>query len=258
MATDAAARLAQAIVWWASIMLTSVPFVAGGAWAAALAQRFLQRGGGAVAFVALLSPGCDCSVTGFAAALRAGSPALAGFVLTFSAAAGPAALIATHAALGDRMVVARIVGAFIAATLTGAMWHASRPIFQTRERVACDAVACEPAFCDRVCTALAGLAVSAGCAAAVLAVAPDALRQFASPLTAALAGALLSPCSTADAVLARVLLHDRAAQAAFVIGAQCVDVRQLAMLVRVFGLRRALLAAAAGCAGCVVASMAAR
>jgi uncharacterized membrane protein YraQ (UPF0718 family) len=61
----------------------------------------------------------------------------------------------------------------------------------------------------------------------------------------------------ADPILARSLLTHGSSQAAFMIAAQCLDVRQTLMLVRWFGSRRAASALAAGVLACVAAAAAA-
>lgn len=255
MFQDVVARASLGAVWWASIMLTSMPFVIAGAMAAALSKLLPRIGGWSAPIAAMLSPGCDCSLTGFASALRHTAPGVAGFAIAWGAIAGPSALIATHAAGGDRLLEARVAGALVAATLTALLWSVAR---RRVDIPGCGAPAEFPSIVERVFAALSGLAASAFGAAALLVAAPRVLGSLSTPLVAALAGSLLSPCSTADAVLARVLVHDRASQAAFMIAAQSIDVRQLSTIWRVFGWRHTLLAALAGCAGCAVAAFAAR
>lgn len=113
-------------------------------------------------------------------------------------------------------------------------------------------------LCSTVAPAIVSLSICAFVATTALVFARGTIDALASPLPAALAGALLSPCSTSDAVLARVIAKHASAQAAFVIAAQTLDVRQLATIVRVFGARRAMLAGLAGIAGCAAASVFAR
>lgn len=207
-----------------------------------------------IPFAVMLSPGCDCGLAGFAFALRSTPPAIAGFALTWSAAAGPVALIATHAVLGDRVLAARVVGAFVASAVTAALWAMARD-----RDIGHRCAVIETPFIDRLLSSILGLAAcAAGATIVLLVAAPNVLSALRSPVAAAVVGALLSPCSTADAVLARVLVQDHAGQAAFLIAAQCIDVRQMAMLARTFGSRRALLSAIAGCAGCAAAAFIAR
>jgi uncharacterized membrane protein YraQ (UPF0718 family) len=241
-------------VYWASILLEAAPFVLAGTAAAAALQRASKRAAAAPLF-ALLAPGCDCSMNGFASALSTAKPSVAGFVLTWSAACGPAALVATHAALGDRMVIARLAGGFVAASTTAWLWT----FFRQRPLEAAPCARHEDAtFGRQLCAAFRGLSVAALGAACLVALAPDVTHSMTSAPAAALIGAALSPCSTADAMLARVLLSGHSSQAAFVIAAQCADVRQLVMLRRYFGTTRMVMAAVAGCAGCVAAALLAR
>lgn len=113
-------------------------------------------------------------------------------------------------------------------------------------------------MCENVASALGALACCACAATIVLLIVGGSAPVLSSPAVAAAAGALLSPCSTSDAVLARVLVRDPHAQAAFLIASQTFDVRQLATIARAFGGRRALLAGLAGVAGCAVAALVAR
>lgn len=245
--------VAAAWIYWASIVLEAVPYVAFGAATAAVAAR-IQTGRIAAPLVTLILPGCDCALNGFAAALRRSSPALAGFTLTWSAAAGPAALLSTHAVLGDRLLAARVCGAAVAASLTALTWH----VFGRAHPLAVHESERSPASLRHLGAALLQLAFTAAVAAIVAVTFSQSLPASNHPLIAAVLGALLSPCSTADAVLGRVLFTGHAAQAVFVIAAQCIDVRQLAMLRNHFGWQRAILAAASGCVGCAAAALVAR
>jgi uncharacterized membrane protein YraQ (UPF0718 family) len=241
-------------VYWASILLEAAPFVLAGTAAAAALQHVSKRAA-AAPLIALFAPGCDCSMNGFASALSTAKPSVAGFALTWSAACGPAALIATHAALGNRMVVARLAGGMVAASATAWLWTFSRQ--RPLEAAPC-ARREDATFARQLCVAFRGLSVAAVGAACLAALAPDAVHSMTSAPAAALIGAVLSPCSTADAMLARVLLSGHSSQAAFIIAAQCVDVRQLVMLRRHFGTTRMVMGAIAGCAGCVAAALLAR
>jgi hypothetical protein len=69
---------------------------------------------------------------------------------------------------------------------------------------------------------------------------------------AAVAGALISPCSSADALLAAIFFRSRPEQLVFVIAAQCLDIRQLALIARLFGVANAMRASAAALAGCTI------
>lgn len=253
-AVGAFARAAGLVfVYWASILLEAAPFVLAGTVAAA-ALKYVSRRSAAAPLIALFAPGCDCSLNGFASALSSAAPPVAGFALTWSAACGPAALAATHAALGDRMVMARLAGGLAAASVTALLWACVR----TRPVSVENAHGEDATLAAQLGAALRGLSAAALAAACLAALAPNALHSMTSVPAAALMGAVISPCSTADAMLARVLLIGRSSQAAFVLAAQCIDVRQLAMLWCNFGAIRTVLGAIGGCAGCVVAALLAR
>jgi len=76
-------------------------------------------------------------------------------------------------------------------------------------------------------------------------------------LGAAIAAALLSPCSFADALLARVWCTTAAAQLTFMLAAQTVDVRQLMLQRGLFGWRSACAALASATGGIGFACLAA-
>lgn len=245
---------------WSSIMLAALPYVVGGTIVAHAARRFVRRGASMpLAVVAIVTPGCDCAGSGYAFGFAGASPALAGFTLTWSAAAGPIALVVTRTALGAHLLIARIVGAAIAAVLTAALWTLDARAASHATTDAChDAYAVRGTMAGQIGSAVMSLAVSAAIATALVGARHMFSPAFASPLAAGISGAILSPCSTADAVLARVLFTQPASQGVFVIAAQCLDTRQMLTLARVFGWRRALLAAAAGALGCVAAALCAR
>jgi len=265
IASDGFAHAMLFFRWWASIVLASLPYVTAGAFAAGLARRIAPRGGLVAMAFAMLAPGCDCAVSGYADAFARGSPAIAGFALAWSAAAGPAALVATRAVLGTHLLLARLAGAAVAAALTAIAWNAERTRWNRSGASACrsrtalvDDDRLDHGLLERVASGIFAVSASALSATALVSSGTHVLHALASPVAAAAAGAILSPCSTADAVLARVLLHDPPAQAAFVIAAQCVDVRQLATIARAVGARFAALAAIAGIAGCATAALVAR
>ena len=245
---------------WSSIMLAALPYVVGGTIVAYAARRLVRRNASMpLALVAIASPGCDCAGSGYAFAFADASPALAGFTLTWSAAAGPVALVVTRAALGAHVLIARVAGAAIAALVTAALWTLDARAASRATAHACrDEREVRYEMAGQIGSAVLALAVSAAIATVLISARQMLPPAFASPLSAGISGAILSPCSTADAVLARVLFTQAASQGAFVIAAQCLDTRQMLMLVRVFGWRRAALAAAAGTFGCVAATLCAR
>jgi uncharacterized membrane protein YraQ (UPF0718 family) len=241
-------------VYAASIMLEAAPFVLAGAIAANLAQRFA---GGAIAapLLAAFTPGCDCAMNGFAVVLRRYRPSLAGMALTWGAVCNPLALVATAVVLGNRVLEARVVGGVVCATAVGLLWHRRG----SAESATATKVshACSPSISDIAShceDGLMWLLPAALLGSALLVLLPDVLHAHSSPIFAFLTAALLSPCSTADPVFARVLAASSSSQAVFVVAAQCADVRQLALLTRHFGGRRAALAALASAAGCLAAA----
>jgi len=253
-------RIGVVIAWWSSIVLASLPYVTIGAVCACVVER-LRLPARLVALAAIFAPGCDCASTGYAAALVRASPALAGFALVCSGAAGPAALFATFNTLGPHLLIARLAGALAAAGATAILWLVDQR-FGHANAAPSDPHACSnasgsnPSLCARIATALGALALSASIATIALVCGRDA--TLSAPFAAAIAGALLSPCSTSDSVIARVLTHDPQSQIAFVVASQTIDVRQLATFARTFGARRTVLAAIAGATGCIIGAMCAR
>jgi len=255
-ARDAVGRIGTVFAWWSSIVLASLPYVTLGALFASVRELLPQRCARIAALAAIVAPGCDCASAGYASAFARESPALAGFVLVWTSAAGPAALLVTYDALGAHLLLARLAGAFAAATLTAAMWRLDVRSARAPDRRACQQShgSGSPPLCDRIASALCALAVSASFAVIVMTVFGHN-SALSSPVIAAAGGALMSPCSTADAVIARVLVHRSPSQIAFVLAAQTIDIRQLVTLARVFGPRRCALAALAGVAGCAVGAL---
>ncbi len=236
-----------------SIVLAAGPYVVAGVLAATLVARFARCGGVVAACVAALAPGCDCSMNGFAAALRGCRVPLAGAALTWGATCNPLTLAITAAVLGHHLLYARMAGGLVAATAVAVSWS----VTSSERMAAAHAHLCaaqDISLRDHLESALR-LLVPAACGASLaLAVVPHPADAFHSPLVAAIAGAVLSPCSSADPMLAKLLARSQPSQAAFMIAAQCLDVRQLALLQRHFGSVRTLLACLSGTAGCVVAA----
>lgn len=247
----AAHRLSLAFVYASSIVLEAMPFVVAGT-LVAFALRRHPRARAAAPLLAMLSPGCDCGLSGITPAFPHDRPAIAGFALTWGAVAGPTALIATGVAFGGRMVAARIAGAAAAALLTAIGWRALPSRSALVE--SCDAP--RPLACA-LADAFASLAWASVAASLLCAFAPVHVLRDVSPLGAATIASVLSPCSTADAMIAKSLVRLPAAQAAFIVAAQCVDIRQLALIYRSFGPVHAIAAFLAGAAGCAAAALAA-
>ncbi|HET9341677.1 MAG TPA: hypothetical protein VFO25_02020 [Candidatus Eremiobacteraceae bacterium] len=255
-ASDAVGRIGTALAWWSSIVLASLPYVTLGALFATIQELLSQRWRRIMVIAALVAPGCDCASAGYASAFAREAPAIAGFVLVWSCAAGPAALLGTYSALGEHLLFARLAGAFIAAALTAVMWRLDIRGARAEDRDAKHSRhdAASEVACGRIASALVALAVSASIATVGLMVFGHN-AVLSTPVIAAAGGALMSPCSTADAVIARVLVHRSPSQIAFVLAAQTIDIRQLVTLARVFGPRRCALAALAGAAGCAVGAL---
>jgi uncharacterized membrane protein YraQ (UPF0718 family) len=249
VACDAAYR---AFVYAASIVLEAGPFLLVGAFAAAWVSR-IAYGGAFAACVAALAPGCDCSLNGFARALRRCPPPVSGFALTWGAACNPIALVATASVLGEHVLAARMAGALAASLAVAALWAIIPARTASDEpQAACHA---DDGLAAQVATAVLLLLPAAIFAAIALVLFPDVVRAHATPFVSAAIGALLSPCSTADAILAKVIGSSAPAQAAFVIASQSLDARQFALLRRHYGTPRALLAWFAGAAGCATAAL---
>jgi uncharacterized membrane protein YraQ (UPF0718 family) len=103
--------------------------------------------------------------------------------------------------------------------------------------------------------ALNGVAFAAAAAVVAKAIIPPATSAHMAPAGAALVGALLSPCSTSDPLLALALMRDVHAQLAFMLAAQCLDIRQMLLLLRHFGVVRMSTAAVSAAAACALATM---
>jgi uncharacterized membrane protein YraQ (UPF0718 family) len=244
---------AWAYAW--SIVLEAAPYILVGAIAASCFERLARRSAFAALFAAI-APGCDCGMNGFARSLRSLPAPFASCVILWGSCCNPIALFATYQILGSRLTLARIAGALMAALIAGVLQRAFRANWTVD--AACDSHATALGPIAHLENGLKLLLPAALISSTVLAFFPDLMRLHASPLLAAIAGAVLSPCSTADPILARTFSASTAAQAAFVVAAQCLDVRQLGLLRRCFGSPGVGIALVAGALGCVVAAMVAR
>jgi uncharacterized membrane protein YraQ (UPF0718 family) len=239
-----AATLGSIALDFACIVLAAMPFVVAGALSAAALKRFKGRSMWCAAVVAFAT-GCDCSLNGMAPALRRLRPSTACIILTLAAACNPVALAATWAIFGWRRTVIRVIAALLTAALAAPAWR----FLVARSPHAGQCCSLERlGALDHALHGLRGIATGAFAAALLLAVRPQALHRISSVPAAMIAGALLSPCSSSDAVLAAALLHDGSSQSAFMLAAQCADVRQLSLLRRCFGTMHAFLLAGATCA----------
>lgn len=247
------AARAWAYAW--SIVLEAAPYILVGAIAASCFERWARRSAFAALFAAI-APGCDCSMNGFARSLRSLPAPFASGVIMWGSCCNPIALFATYQILGGRLTVARIAGALTAALIAAALQRAFRASWTVD--AACDTHATALGPIAHLENGLKLLLPAALVSSTVLAFFPDLVRLHASPLLGAIAGAVLSPCSTADPILARTLSASTAAQAAFVVAAQCLDVRQLGLLRRCFGSPGIGIALVSGALGCCIATIVAR
>jgi len=237
------------------MLLAAAPFVACGAAGAATLTTITRRNTRSrrvrlwtMPLFALLFPGCDCSMNAYAPSLRAMPSWLAAYAIVWASCCNPLALVTTATVLGPHMLYSRLVAGAIAATLTALAWSRLPAARSPHE--------CEPSgfldsFVALAGTGIASFAVAAALSAACLAFHPDVARGSGA-FGAAVAGALLSPCSSADAVLARVLFERPGAQLAFMIAAQCCDIRQLWLLGRCFGVAHAVRASCAALLACTM------
>ncbi len=254
-------EVTKAWFYFCSMLLGASPFLAFGALAAAAAAKVAAHPPSRAIFarwfpvvIAVAAPCCDCSINALAASLRTLSPRLAAFSLVWGSCCNPPALVATALILGPRVLVCRIIAGAVAAAVTALTW--SRLPLQHRE-TDCAHRGVVESFARSASAAVVSFSAAAAVSAAALALFGN-LALGPNVFIAAAAGALLSPCSSADAMLASVLFRQSTAQLAFVVAAQCIDVRQMVVLYRCFGAshaHRAVAAAAVGLVlGCLCAS----
>jgi len=242
-------------VYACSIAIGALPYVSAGAAAAvaieAVAQRWRIRHAraAAVAF-ALLFPGCDCAMSSFAACLRLLPPGLAGACIIWSGCCNPIALVCTAAVLGPRMLVVRMCAGVIAAVLSAVASSTVAPGSHCSGNTSHTGLAHR--FVVNAAGALWSLCAVACMSALLLVYRPHALAN-ATPAAAAIFGSLLSPCSTADAVLAGAFFREPRAQIAFIFASQALDFRQLSLMYRTFGSAVMARSAAAGLAALAAA-----
>ena len=147
------------------------------------------------------------------------------------------------------MLLYRVVSGAIAAALTAAVW--------SRMPRSHDFGACaEPhsfwrSFVDLGGNGVGSFAIAAGISTVFLAFFARSVHAM-GPVAAGVVGALLSPCSSADALLARVLFREPGTQLVFIIAAQCLDIRQISLLYKSFGATYAAGAFGAALVACFV------
>ena len=235
------------------MLLGAAPYLSAGALAAAAAVRWGPsltpcRSTGWLVGFALLFPGCDCSMNAYATSLRGAGPSLAAFAVVWGSCCNPLALIATATILGPRLLACRLACGCIAATLTAWAWSRSGALPAAHDCAVADDY--WEAFTRFAGGAVMSFAFAAAISAVCLAFTTRAATLAAPAALAAIAGALLSPCSSADPLLARTLFVSAQDQLAFIVAAQCLDVRQIALLWRTFGAARATQACCAALAAC--------
>jgi uncharacterized membrane protein YraQ (UPF0718 family) len=250
-------------IWFnaVSIVLAAAPFVFAGAFVAFVVNRLRLRSAAAL-LAAALAPGCDCSINGFVSVLARSPAPLAGAAIVWGAACNPIALATTVTVFGWRLAIARAAGSAAAAITIWFAWRFMRVEWLARGRTSFEPSSGVHELCpvdEGVAAHLEGglraLLPAALLGASIPALFAGRLPANAPPVVAALLGAALSPCSSADPVLASVFAREAAAQAAFMTASQCVDVRLLAIVYRHFGPHRTLLAAIAGALGCASAAL---
>jgi uncharacterized membrane protein YraQ (UPF0718 family) len=246
-AVDVARDLGRAWFYFCSMMIGAAPFLAAGALAAAAAVRTRF----ALPLFAMLFPGCDCSMNAYASSLRQARPAVSAFAIVWGSCCNPLALFSTATILGPRMLLYRILTGAIAAAFTAAAWSRIQP---SRDSDACqESHGFWRSFVNLSGNGVASFGIAAGVSAIFLTLHAFSIHA-AGAVTAGILGALLSPCSSVDALLARVLFSTPATQLAFIVAAQCLDVRQISLVYRFFGGRCAASAFGAAIAACVAGS----
>jgi uncharacterized membrane protein YraQ (UPF0718 family) len=237
------------------MLVGAAPFLTCGALGAAIAEHADRFQPARLRWPVLLLgsallPTCDCCMNAAAAALRTAPRTAAAFVLVWGSCCNPPALWCTTLVLGWRLTVCRMIIGLIVATLTAIMWSCLSP---ARTRAASDRIDLTEAFVRSAGGALSSFSLAAAASAVTLAYLP-AIIHSTNALLAVAAGSILSPCSSADAMLARVMFAPARAQLAFVVAAQCADVRQLALINRWFGPAYAGSAATAAAIGIAIGS----
>ncbi len=244
------------VFYWSSMLLGASPFLVAGAIAATVAARLEARSVFSrwqrlvtTAF-ALLFPGCDCSMNAYAGALRGRHPAIVACALVWGSCCNPVALVCTARILGTHLLGLRMIVGLAIALLTAVSWSFCK---NARDETICHTQhAWWEQFVGYTGDGLSSFARAAAVSCLILVTAPRLLAVLHGPLMAAVAGALISPCSSADALLAAILFRSRPEQLVFVIAAQCLDIRQLVLFTRLYGAANAMRASAAALVGCTI------
>ena len=229
--------LSRCWYFFCSMLVGAAPFLTSGAFGAAIAESSARRRPDArspwIAILAgcVLLPVCDCCMNAAASALRAAPKALAAFALVWGSCCNPAALWCTALVLGWRMMVYRVVSGLVLAVVTALLWT---KLPDTPRARASERMGLTDTFVRSTVGALSSFALAAAVGSVAEVYLPVATHA-ATPLFATVAGTLLSPCSSADAVLARTMFTGTHAQLAFILASQCADYRQIALVRRWFG-----------------------
>jgi uncharacterized membrane protein YraQ (UPF0718 family) len=255
------ARARMGALYWCSMLFGAAPFLAAGSLTAVCTATVLRGRRSALLAGAALLPGCDCSINALAHRLRTLPGASAAFAVLWGACCNPLTLATTYVVLGMRAAGLRALCGLAAAAATACVW-----MFLARTRRECAAPSNAPGrsakdgfaqlFLQAFSHGLASFSAAAAVAAIVLACGMPRVANTSAAAAAAL-GAILSPCSISDSLLARVLFSAPKCQLAFVVAAQLLDLRQTVVLAQTFGARKtvfALIFSAAACAlGCALA-----
>jgi uncharacterized membrane protein YraQ (UPF0718 family) len=234
--------------YWCSMILGASPFLTIGALTAAAARLMKRTSAAGLVVAAVFLPGCDCTMNAISGELVQLPSAVAAFVVTWGACCNPLALAGTYLILGPHVAWCRVLCGLVAATCTACIWQADG---SARNRHDCRLIETFPAtFVAALSRGLSSFSFASALACLVLACTNIRLSHE-SGIFAVVLGALLSPCSTADSLLARALFANSKMQLVFVLAAQCLDIRQAIMLARTFGPLKtisAVLSSAGACA----------
>jgi hypothetical protein len=238
------------------MLLGASPFLLAGALAATVAAQleaakaFNRWQRLATTAFAILFPGCDCSMSAYAGALRGQHPAIVAFALVWGSCCNPVALACTARILGMHLLGLRMIAGLTIALLSAVSWSLYKNAWD--EKVCPTQHAWWEQLVCHMGDGLSSFARAAAVSCLILVTSPRLLAMLHGPLVAAIAGALISPCSSADALLAAIFFRSRPEQLVFVIAAQCLDIRQLALFTRLYGVANTMRASAAALAGCTI------
>jgi uncharacterized membrane protein YraQ (UPF0718 family) len=237
------------------MLVGAAPFLTCGALGAAIAEhargwRIGRLRWPAMVLGSALLPACDCCMNAAAAGLRSAPRSVAAFVLVWGSCCNPTALVCTELVFGWRLTVCRMLIGLVIAAVTAMLWSW---LPSSRIRALPQRTHLTESFVRSAGGALSSFSIAAAVSAVSLVCLPDRVHS-SNPLLAATTGAILSPCSSADAMLARVMFAGARAHLAFIIAAQCADMRQLVLMNRWFGPAYAASAMISACIGIAIGS----